>query len=290
MVSPIDAGSLFRVDGLVAVITGGGTGIGLMMAKALANNGAAKVYIVGRRMESLETAAKESPHGNIIPIQGDVTSQESLAAVARKVRDDVGYVNLLVANSGISGPKAAQMKDDLSLAEFQEFIWSIPMDQTTDVFNVNFSGVLYTVTAFLELLDLGNKKGNVTQQSQVITTGSIAASARSNMVGFAYNSSKAAVTLLMKTLATYCGPKYGIRFNTIAAGLFPSEMSAPLLGDKDMTVFGSMPKEWLSSQRAGSELDMAGTILYMASRAGGYIDGSDLLVDGGRLSTVPAIR
>ncbi len=60
MVSSGDASSLFRVDGLVAVITGGGSGIGLMMAKALAANGAAKVYIIGRRMESLEAAAKES--------------------------------------------------------------------------------------------------------------------------------------------------------------------------------------------------------------------------------------
>ncbi len=161
---------------------------------------------------------RRQEHGNIIPIQGDVTSQESLAAAAQKVRDDVGYVNLLVANSGVVGPKATELKTDASLAELQEFLLSIPMNEVTGVFNVNFSGVLYTVAAFLDLLDLGNKKGNVTQQSQVITTGSIAAYARSAEIGFAYNGSKAAVTLMMKMLATYCGPKYGIRFNTLAAG------------------------------------------------------------------------
>ncbi len=65
-------------------------------------------------------------------------------------------------------------------------------------------------------------------------------------------------------------------------------MSLPLFGNKDLTQFGSMPKEWLSAQRSGREQEMAGTILYMASQAGGYIDGSDLVVDGGRLSTMPA--
>ena len=68
----IDAAKLFGVSGLVAVVTGGGTGVGLMMAKALALNGAAKVYILGRRLAKLQEAAAQSPHGNIIPIACDV--------------------------------------------------------------------------------------------------------------------------------------------------------------------------------------------------------------------------
>jgi len=67
-----------------------------MMTKAFANNGAAKVYIVGRRREKLEEAAKTSSHGNIIPIVGDVTSKESLCEVAEQIKKDVGYVNLLI--------------------------------------------------------------------------------------------------------------------------------------------------------------------------------------------------
>jgi len=75
--SSIEAGKLFSVKGLVAVVTGGGTGIGLMIAKALEENGA-KVYIVGRRLEILEKVSKEAKHGNLIPLQCDVTSKDDL--------------------------------------------------------------------------------------------------------------------------------------------------------------------------------------------------------------------
>ena len=76
MASNLQAATLFSVPSMVAVVTGGGTGIGLMVAKALALNGAAKVYILGRRLEKLEEAAKQSPHGNMIPLQCDVCIQD----------------------------------------------------------------------------------------------------------------------------------------------------------------------------------------------------------------------
>lgn len=69
-----------------------------MMAKALATNGASKVYIVGRRKEVLEEAAKSSIYRNIIPVVGDVTSKESLQSIAYQVEKDAGYVNVLIAN------------------------------------------------------------------------------------------------------------------------------------------------------------------------------------------------
>lgn len=94
-----------------------------MMAKALALNGAHKVFITGRRTEVLEDAAKESPHGNIIPIPGDVTSKESLLSVAERIRSDVGYLNLLVANAGMGGPgpRISQLADrkPMSVGEYQ---------------------------------------------------------------------------------------------------------------------------------------------------------------------------
>jgi NADP-dependent 3-hydroxy acid dehydrogenase YdfG len=80
-----------------------------MFAKALALNGAKKVYITGRRTEVLEKAAKESPHGNIIPLPGDVSSKESLLEIAEHVRKEDGYLNLLIANAGAGGPGPHQV-------------------------------------------------------------------------------------------------------------------------------------------------------------------------------------
>jgi NAD(P)-dependent dehydrogenase (short-subunit alcohol dehydrogenase family) len=111
------AENLFNVKGFVAVVTGGGTGIGLMATQALAANGA-KVYITGRRMEALENAAKKHQPtngngGEIIPVGPcDVTKKEDL----QKLADDVGHrekcIHLLVCNAGVSGPKAEPEASD----------------------------------------------------------------------------------------------------------------------------------------------------------------------------------
>ena len=88
-----------KLQDKVAVVTGGNSGIGRAIAKRFVAEGA-HVYIVGRRKEKLEEAAKQSPHGNIIPVVGDVTSKESLAAIAEQVKKEVGYVNFLCCNGG----------------------------------------------------------------------------------------------------------------------------------------------------------------------------------------------
>ncbi|KAK5150594.1 hypothetical protein LTR04_006784 [Oleoguttula sp. CCFEE 6159] len=286
----IDAATLFRVDGLVAVITGGATGIGLMMAKALEANGASKVYVVGRRKGKLEEAANQAKHGNIIPIQGDVSSKESLEQIADQVRSEVGYINLLVANSGISGPQISSVPKDASLSDFKKHAWSTPMEEFTNTYAVNSTGVWYTVLAFLELLDAGNKKGNMGEvKSQVIATSSIGGYNRMSAAGIAYNTSKAATTHMIKQLATLMVP-HSIRFNALAPGLFPSELAAPLLelANGDMTKEGAFEKSFIPAGRTGSEEDMAGTILYLASRAGAYLNGTIVVIDGGRLSLLPA--
>ena len=207
---------LFNVNGLVAVITGGGTGLGLIMAKALALNGAAKVYIVGRRKEVLESAAKESPYGNILPLVGDVTSKDSLEAVAKQITDEVGYINVLIANSGVMGPNPAalQIKD---LGQFQEALWKQDFDAYTNTSAVNTTAAYFTVVAFLGLLEKGNQTGHLTQRSQIIITSSISGFAREPTTGYAYGDSKAATTHLTKQLASTLAP-FGIRVNALAPG------------------------------------------------------------------------
>ncbi|MCJ1475681.1 hypothetical protein MMC13_004344 [Lambiella insularis] len=279
--SSIDASKLFAVNGLVAVITGGGSGIGLMMAKALALNGAHKVYIIGRRKEVLEAAAKESPHGNIIPLVGDVTSKDAIQSVAAHIKSQVGYINVLIANSGIGGPQTSSITASSSLEEYQSIMWNTSSDEYTRTFAVNTTAAYYSIVAFLALLDAGNKKGNVEQKSQVIATSSIGGFNRNVPGGYAYGQSKAAVTHMMKQLATNLVP-YGIRANVIAPGLYPSELAAPIIGT------GIFPKEKIPAERVGTDEDMAGCILYLTSRAGAYCNGNVIITDGGRLSVMPS--
>ena len=215
--SSFDASHIFNVKGLVAVITGGGSGIGLMMAKALALNGAEKVYIVGRRKHVLEAAAKESPHGNIVPIVGDVTSKDSLQAVAKQISDEVGYVNLLIANSGVLGPERKAVLGAKTVEEFQAALWGQDAGEYTNTFEVNCTAAFFTAIAFLGLLSNGNKKGNRPSNSQIIITSSIAGFNRQVPGGYAYGQSKAAATAMTKQLATTLAP-WDIKVNALAPG------------------------------------------------------------------------
>jgi NAD(P)-dependent dehydrogenase (short-subunit alcohol dehydrogenase family) len=253
-----------------------------MMARALALNGAHKVYIVGRRKEVLVAASKSVTTNHIIPLVGDVTSKEALASIISTITSEVGYVNLLIANSGMLGPQAAQkITPDSSIADFQKAWGEASIEDFTETFKLNTTAVWFTILAFLGLLDAGNKKGNVEQKSQVITTSSIGAFNRLVPGGFAYGQSKAATTHMMKQLATNLAP-FGIRCNILAPGLFPSELAAGIIGD------GIFPKSVIPLERVGTEEDMAGFILFLASRAGAYCTGTVVVVDGGRLSLMPA--
>ncbi|KUJ15155.1 short-chain dehydrogenase/reductase [Mollisia scopiformis] len=282
--SSLEAATLFGVKGLVAVITGGGTGIGLMMAKALEENGA-KVYIIGRRLETLEKAAKQAKHGNIIPAQGDVTKKEDLDRIVDSITKSDGFINVLVANSGIGGPNLLGLPKDPTLSQYREYMYNVNIDDFTNTFHVNTSAVFFCIMAFLELLNAGNKKGNVQQKSQVIATSSIGGFNRLPLAGFAYAATKIGTTFMMKALATAFVP-YGIRSNIIAPGLYPSELADELLVKLETS--GGMPKSFVPEQRAGSIEDMGGAILFLTSRAGGYLNGNVLVTDGGRLGVVPS--
>ncbi|KAG0636462.1 hypothetical protein HOY80DRAFT_977594 [Tuber brumale] len=300
--SEVQASTLFSAKGLVAVVTGGGTGIGLMIATALEHNGATRVYIVGRRKEVLENAVKvHSKHGNIIPLVGEVTSKESLAAVVKTIESDVGYVNLLVSNAGMCGrrhnvlprppplenlPEAEKYK---SIEDVQKFLWEDSMEEWEDTFRVNVTGAWFTCIAFLGLLDQGNKRRVVEQSSQIITITSIASFLRNLTACYSYHASKAAVTHVAKMLATHF-PQYGIRSNLIAPGLFPSEITAGkgAMDSGNKNKLEDYPPGQVPLKRPGNDDDMAGAVLYLAGRAGAYLNGNVLVIDGGRTSIMPA--
>ncbi|KAF2116322.1 short-chain dehydrogenase/reductase [Lophiotrema nucula] len=278
----LDPADLFSVKGLVAVVTGGGTGIGLMIAKALEANGAT-VYIIGRRLEPLKAAASAAQHGNIIPIQGDVTSKPSLQTIVNQIKEEKGYINVLIANSGITGPSLKDMPKNPDLTTYQEHLWTWEPPSFTQTFEVNTTAVFFTITAFLGLLGEGNKQG-FKQTSQVVATSSIGGFNRLPLAGHAYGASKAAVTHMMKQFASTLVP-YDIRANVLAPGFYPSEMTSGMMnqiGDK------KWPKDFIPEQRAGDIEDMAGAILFLVGRAGAYVNGNVLVTDGGRLSIIPS--
>jgi len=146
-----------------------------------------------------------------------VTSKSDLAAAAEHISQKSGYVNLVIANSGIQGPTLGGLSQDASLIEFRDYLQSWDVEEYNRTYAVNTTAVFSTLVAFLELLDKGNKAGNVEQQSQFIGIASAGAFNRVPMAGFAYAGSKAAVVHTMKQFATKLVP-YGIRCNTIAPG------------------------------------------------------------------------
>ncbi|RQM08267.1 hypothetical protein DH86_00001462 [Scytalidium sp. 3C] len=247
-----------------------------MMARALALNGAHKVYIIGRRKNVLEEAAASVSTGNIIPLPGDVTSKEDIEKIVETIKQETGYINVLVANSGVLGPQSKpSIKEASSIEEVQKAFNAADFEEFNDTFRVNTVAVWYNIVAFLGLLDAGNKKGNV------IATSSIGGFNRATPGGFAYGQSKAATIHMMKQLATGLVP-FSIRSNVIAPGLFPSELAAGIIGD------GILPKDKIPLERVGTEEDMAGAILFLTSKAGAYLTGNVLVIDGGRLSIFPA--
>ncbi|KAI4595858.1 hypothetical protein KJ359_006497 [Pestalotiopsis sp. 9143b] len=286
---------LFGVKGLVAVVTGGGTGVGLMMAEALESNGAT-VFIIGRRQNKLDQAAQnKANHGRIIPIQGDVTSKTDLSRITSAIAAHPlsgGVVNLVVANVGVQGPVPpksldAGSPDRPSLHEAYEALWAPERSEFDAVFSSNVSGTYFTAVAFLPLLHAGNEAaGNARRaSSQIIVTGSAASYLRDASGMFAYGASKAATDNLVRRLATTLVP-YHIRVNSIVPGIFPSEVTEDLVRFFDGNP--SAAKAMLPLGRYGTIEDMAGLILWLASRAGGYVSGSFVLSDGGVLSLRPA--
>lgn len=280
--------TLFGVEGLVAVVTGGATGIGLMIATALETNGAI-VYIVSRNKENLDKAVKErSRRGNLIAIQADVTNRDALKGVVDTIKAKHGYIDLLVNNAGVMRneipqpiPKPATAGDDIT--KLQDVLWnSGTPEDWADTFNVNVTAVYYATVAFLELLHEGNKRGNRGAWSQVITISSLASFRKDDQVmSMSYTLSKVAVTHLGKTLA-HVLKDWKIRSNIINPGLFPSDMTKPM-GLSDEQVRRIVPME-----RWGGVDDIGGLVLFLASKAGAYVDGVAHIIDGARLTLFPS--
>ncbi|GLA05916.1 hypothetical protein AnigIFM60653_006437 [Aspergillus niger] len=273
---------LLSVEGLVVVLTGGGTGLGRSTALALAENGAAKVFILGRREEVLQETVSLSKKDTIIPVQADITSKGSLQAAYETVAAQTEHGQSRTGQSPVFLNSAI-------------ICGSSPGDDFGKLMEINVKGTFFTVVAFLPLLNAANERrpAPVKDQpaaptAQVIIVGSVAAHFRSVPYSIAYNISKGAVHHLIKTLSNIFTP-YNIRVNGIAPGLFPSEMTTIAFGITESSASdGALPKSEFPSGRAGRHEEFAGLVLWMASPPGAYANGNITIIDGGWLSTSPS--
>lgn len=282
-----DAQRLFGVKDYVCVVTGGGTGIGLMAAQALAANGA-KVYITGRRMEALENAAKShEPNGGgqIIPVGPcDVTKKDDLEKLVKEIESKEKCVNLLMCNAGVGGPKAEPDQEDAG--DLKKKLWeNESVEDWQGTFTTDVTSVYFTTVAFLPLLQAAVETHGKFSPS-VITTSSMSGLMRHAQGHFSYNAAKAATVHLTKMMSAEF-QKASIRCNSIAPGYFPSEMTAKSSDDKqksDLPAEKVADKGHVPLMRGGREEEMGMTVLYLARNE--YVNGQIIAVDGGVLNVV----
>ncbi|KUJ06245.1 NAD(P)-binding protein [Mollisia scopiformis] len=274
---------VFNVKGKVALITGGGSGIGLMATQALAVNGA-KVYIVGRTEEKLETVVKthgQNIEGEIIPITADITSKSEIEKLVKEIESREKCLCILINNAGIAGntqqteaKTAEEMKKNLFDAEGSTF------DDWCSTYRTNVPQLFFMTMAFLPLLQKASDHQHG-YSGTVINISSISGIVQSSQHHFGYNASKAAAIHLTKMLASEVAENgLKIRINSIAPGVFPSEMTAGGESGSDQKSHIEKDKyAKVPARRPGKDQDMAAAVLFCAANQ--YLNGQTVAVDGG---------
>lgn len=248
---------LFSVKDKVALVTGGSRGIGLMIASAYVANGM-KVYISSRKAAVCDAVAEElSKIGTCISIPADLATTEGRTALVEAIKGQEDHLDILVNNAGA-----------LWAAPFEEFPES-GYDRTMDI---NVKAIFMLSKDFLPLLE---KNASATDPARIINIGSIDGLRVPSVDNFPYGPSKAAVHHLTKVLAVRLGPK-NITVNAIAPGPFESKMTAWMLDNFRNQIEANCPLG-----RIGQPSDMAGLAILLASKAGAYLNGSIIPLDGG---------
>ncbi|KAF8904228.1 NAD-P-binding protein [Mucidula mucida] len=269
----------------VALVTGGGTGIGFMIAKGFAANGA-KVYITGRRVETLHAASASVPasEGTLVPLPMDVTDQTSIDNAVKHIQATEGRLDILVKNAGTNAPTPKTDPDFLQKKMDNYMANKDPLEHETfqgwaDLLGLNISAPFFVVRSFLDLLVKGAEARQST--SCVINISSVAAYIRSwvPINSLAYGVSKTALDKLSIGFATdFAHRGVPVRVNVVHPGAFPSEIIPPEALENLDTPFPGFVAP-LPAKRAGTEGEMVMTAMYLA--ACGYANGTSITVDGG---------
>jgi NAD(P)-dependent dehydrogenase (short-subunit alcohol dehydrogenase family) len=255
----LSLGDLFGLDGKVAVVTGGSRGIGFMIASGLVANGV-RVYITARKAEACDAAAAAlSEHGECISFPADLSTEEGLASFVDAYTEREDHLDILVNNAG-----AAWGAD---LGEFPE----VGFDKVLDL---NVKAPFMLTQALLPQLKAA---ATADDPARVIMIGSIDGIRVPVGNNYSYSASKAGIHMMARHMASHLVRNH-ITINSIAPGPFESKMMAYRLDDPDSRrmVEASVPR-----QRIGSPQDIAGTVIFLASRAGAYTTGAVIPVDGG---------
>ncbi len=249
--------SLFSIKEKVALVTGGSRGIGLMIAAGFVEAGA-KVYITSRSADVCdEVAAQLSDIGTCIPVPTDLSTLAGCEALGETMASREDALHILVNNAG---------------ATWGEPIESFPEEGFDKVMDLNVKSIFFLTRELLPLLE---KAGHDEDPARVINIGSINGIAPPILPNFSYAASKAAVHQLTRTLAVHLGPRR-ITVNAIAPGPFESKMTEWLLDN-----YKGQFEEACPMGRIGSPSDVAGAAIYLASRAGAFVNGVVIPVDGG---------
>ncbi len=247
---------LFSLKGRVALITGGSRGIGKVIAAGFVASGA-KVYVSSRKAAACEETAKElSAHGECIALPQDVSTVTGCQALAKAFSAREGRLDILVNNAGAAWS-----------APFEEF----PESGWDKIMDLNLKSPFFLTQALHGAL---KASGSHARPAKVINIASIDGVRLNPWETYSYHASKSALIYLTRRLAARLA-RDGIVVNAIAPGAFASEMN------RAARDHGAAIAKGIPMQRIGVDEDMAAAAIYLASRAGDYVMGETIAVDGG---------
>ncbi|TGO40850.1 hypothetical protein BOTNAR_0166g00040 [Botryotinia narcissicola] len=257
----MDAANLFNVKDKVVLVTGGAKGIGRMISEGFVTNGA-KVYISSRDAKACEEACKELNalgKGSAHAIPADFYKLEDCKRMVDELQKKESKLHILVNNSGSNW--------GAPYAEFPDAAW-------TRVLTLNLTRVFTLTQALTPLMEAASTPED---PARIINIGSVDGIRVPSLETFSYSASKAGLHQLSRVLANHLG-KRNITSNVLACGPFESKMMAATLKNfKDEIVSG------IPLGRIGSKEDVAGACLFLASKAGSYVNGATIPLDGGSL-------
>lgn len=250
-----------RLSGKIALITGGGTGIGLDIAKKYVEEGA-YVYITGRRENKLQEAVSTIGK-NIDYVVADVTKKEDMEKVAEKIKNEKGNIDILIANAGVGNYIAIE---DVTLEEFNRVMYT------------NVLGTYYCAQVCLPLMKEG---------STIILNTSVTASL--GLPNFSlYIAAKSAMKSFIHTWTNELRDRK-IRVNALAPGIIPTDAAGKELGrdphkEKELQEYRAT---LIPANRVGNVKDISNAAIFLGSDESSYVNGIELLIDGGLAAIYP---